>query len=766
MDSHETETNRRKGSDPFKPYARLISILGDQLISSKWVGVIELVKNCYDADAENVWVRFIGFDEPDGNPVIEIEDNGDGMTKHIIRNVWLKPATPHKLNQKKSDTKRFTKKGRVMQGDKGVGRFAIYKLGNFVEVFTKTESTDEMQLTLNFREYAQNDEFAEKNEVPEKFLDQIKNDWQENEIPIQIINEKGKGTLIRISDLRNDWKYEDLERLQIAFQRMIPPIIPGFEHKINRDFNVDIHWNGVKYPPSSITFEKVIPIAPFSFNGTVEENGVVEFTYSHNNKKQNSSLDLFDSKQVIAHDVWKLPMFKEQFLEYIEIKKDKKQLKIKKLSGEDITQKSYWKVKRKPNVGKFSFYFYAFDWRKMELTEKEKAFIKDNSVYLYRDFTRVYPYGERGIDWLLLSKLRSEDRAGHYFSYNDLCGFVFITQKENPDLRDAASREGLVNRNGVSDDFVALIQASLKIMKDFVDVDKRREETKKEKAFVSINQKFTQTYVALQHELEKINDKKILDKAKSFFNTTLQITSEYKNKMQITEDLAGLGMAVEKSTHDLFMLINKIRHNTEDMSSKFEKGKISATNLRLFFQDLNQTLDFLYEELQILQPLFRESRKTIKDISVRETFERIERYYRREFQFNINFKIEGSKDIVVKANLGLLLQVFINLIDNSIYWLSQKSSGNRKILVKIDSARNRVIVSDNGIGIKDDLAEVIFLEFYSTKAGSGRGLGLYIAKELLERINANISLITTDEFKILPGANFLIQFDEDKIWTE
>src|ERR1051326_3710666 len=209
-----------QGTEIFRPHARLVSILGDQLITSKWVGVIELVKNCYDADASKVNVRFLNFDTPE-SAVIEIEDNGDGMTLDIIRNVWMRPATPHKLNQKKSIERRYTKKGRLMQGDKGVGRFAVYKLGNHVEIFTKTDMTDEVQLSLNFRQYAASDEFAPE-EVPQEFLDQIHNRWRVNVEPTEIKNAEGKGTLIRITDLRSRWNYQDLARLEVAFQRMIP----------------------------------------------------------------------------------------------------------------------------------------------------------------------------------------------------------------------------------------------------------------------------------------------------------------------------------------------------------------------------------------------------------------------------------------------------------------------------------------------------------------------------------------------------------------
>ena len=77
----------KKDSQPFEPYARLMNIIGDQLITNKIVGVIEVVKNCYDADAENVQVRFFNVQNrgkdylaESERPYIEIEDDGDGMT--------------------------------------------------------------------------------------------------------------------------------------------------------------------------------------------------------------------------------------------------------------------------------------------------------------------------------------------------------------------------------------------------------------------------------------------------------------------------------------------------------------------------------------------------------------------------------------------------------------------------------------------------------------------------------------------------------------
>jgi signal transduction histidine kinase len=755
------EPTPNKGTEIFRPYARLISILGDQLITSKWVGIIELVKNCYDADATEVSVRFMNFDV-EGQAIIEIEDNGEGMTLDTILNVWMKPATPYKLNQKKSKEHRYTGKGRVMQGDKGVGRFAVYKLGNFVEIFTKTTNTPEVHLTLNFRHYAQNDEFAVKEKVPEKFLDQIQNQWEVNKTPVCITNRR-KGTLIRISDSRNHWKEEELAKLQVAFQRMIPPTIPTLKEKLVADFDVKLYWNDNEYPKSRVSFEEVIEVAPFKFEGAINARGILNFKYRHNkNKEVEGELDLFDAADAAKNDLWGFPMFREQFLEFVKTK-EQRTVQIKKADGSTYRRNRFWRLRRRPTVGPAQFFFYAFDWKdqQLDLKDFERTFIKNNSVYLYRDFTRVYPYGEKGIDWLYLSKLRAEDRAGRYFSYNDLLGFIFITQQNNPLLRDSASREGLVNISGASDDFVALIQTTLKVMKDLVDVDKRRDEIKKERVFTSASKKFTDTFERFQKQLIKSHEEETLKKAKVFFSATNELVEQYKIKVSITEELAGLGMAVEKSSHDIFMLIQKMIQNANDIVSRFDKGKLSAAGLKQFFADLIENLDFLYQELQILQPLFRESRKETKAVSVRETLERIQRYYRREFQFDISFKIEGSQDIVVQTNLGLMLQVFINLVDNSIYWLKKKP-GRHKILVKIDETNRQVLVADNGPGIDPDLSEIVFLEFFSKKAESGRGLGLYIARELLDRVNAQISLITTEPLKILPGANFLIQFDKEE----
>ena len=72
-----------------------------------------------------------------------------------------------------------------------------------------------------------------------------------------------------------------------------------------------------------------------------------------------------------------------------------------------------------------------------------------------------------------------------------------------------------------------------------------------------------------------------------------------------------------------------------------------------------------------------------------------------------------------------------------------------------------IIIAVNGCGVREDVAPFIFEEFVSMKA-DGRGLGLYIVKELLYRMNSEIYLLNNSNDKILSGANFIIKFKQEE----
>ncbi len=80
--------------EPFRPRARMLQLLGDELIGSARLAVFELVKNAYDADANKATVELELASNRE--PAIIISDDGEGMTLDNLRSVWLVPWDDHR----------------------------------------------------------------------------------------------------------------------------------------------------------------------------------------------------------------------------------------------------------------------------------------------------------------------------------------------------------------------------------------------------------------------------------------------------------------------------------------------------------------------------------------------------------------------------------------------------------------------------------------------------------------------------------------------
>src|SRR5690606_4862996 len=90
--------NDKESPVRFKPRARLLLQLGDQLIKNESIALVELVKNSYDADANFVNIYMENVDEPQKGVII-IEDDGYGMSKDTVENVWLEPGSDFKTQK-------------------------------------------------------------------------------------------------------------------------------------------------------------------------------------------------------------------------------------------------------------------------------------------------------------------------------------------------------------------------------------------------------------------------------------------------------------------------------------------------------------------------------------------------------------------------------------------------------------------------------------------------------------------------------------------
>ena len=730
---------------PFKPYARLMNILGDQLITDKIVAVIEVLKNCYDADSPTAEIRFGNLDKIDFNDIpqeeqayIEISDTGCGMSLEKIQNVWLRPATPDKL-KKKSQKLIRTPKGRVVQGEKGIGRFAIHKLGEKIELYTKAEGESEVKLVMDFSDYDPDNINLFNQNTSYKLLEEVNNTWYEN-FPPERVNTPS-GTIIRIYSLREHWAKSDFKNLYKSIQRLIPPFDKNADTlgiKIKRDFEVTMFVDDKQYVSEDVmTFDDVIERAQFTIIGSVDERSNIKFDYGTSvyHRDIHDEFNLLDPDETSRRN-YNLTGIKEIF-----------------------------KTGRQPQCGGFCFTFYAFDLKKPDrtiLNEDLKKFIKENFVYVLRDGLRVYPYGEPGVDWLDLDKKRSTIKAGQFISYNDLTGFVYITQEHNPKLKDASNRQGIVNSDGAYDDFKNLVTAVTEIFNAEIKIDKIKSEIKRQQKLSQTKDALNKSFVNLNNALLKIDEQSTLLAAQHFLTVYKNHLSVIEDRMKTVEDLAGLGMAVEKSSHDALRLLSLMRGNIKDMTVSIMRNDCEKQDVISFLKDIDDNLMLVYDDLQLIQPLFKIQRKLTENVSVRDCIKTVLRYFRYELQDKIFTNINDiSEDLYIETNKGIILQILINLIDNAIYWINESKNTPRQLFFGLNALEQTLIISDSGNGIREEIVPLIFDEFVSMKS-NGRGLGLYIVRELLYRINADISVLENPADKILSGANFIIKFNNEE----
>lgn len=732
-----------------RPYARLLTMLGEQLIKNERIALIELIKNSYDADADWVKVTFQGFGnnyKVEKDSKIIIEDNGHGMSQELIENHWLNPATPEKKRRKK--TKDTTDKGRIIQGEKGIGRFAILKLGRRIDIISKTkEDKQEHLVSYDFSRY-DDDFLSENGDEKDLYIDDLRVSLL-NRTPKRIISsdvtlgsKKKKrlnhGTIIEISNLKGSWTEKKVE----SVYRDLTKLESIFTKKDHVDFEVIIYLDNEHQKFQEDYLEKL----DFLLN----ERSVIKVENGY-----------FDAKEMVYK--FKMNGIKKRISLLDPLIPTTKNIRDKYGNGwSTLSQRSL-------ECGSFNFGFYIFDFSskapaKFKLDRTDKDILKSHRIYLYRDNIRVYPYGEPDDDWLQIDVYRGTISAGHFLSNDQVVGFVNISQKNNPSLKDKTNREGLIDEGNATEDFITVLQAFLMFIrqKPYARYRKDIEHKNEQDIFISgqVQKEFDELKSAVEGNKSALN---ILSKAEKEYKAERRYLTR---RAETTEELAGVGLSVETASHDIIGIMGKVFTNLDGLiRDLMSVDEIDKEELLKELQSIRGGMSFIEAQLKDIQLLFKSSKQRRKSIRVKEIADKVERIYRRllkkeSIQFSIN---SIGSPLVAKTTDAVLLQLFLNLFDNAVYWLQQTSKPEKKIEILLDGNKGRMIFSDNGPGIDKDDAPYIFEPFYSGKGDEGRGLGLYIARQLLERNEYSIELAEIKSEKQLPGANFVINlFTEDK----
>lgn len=207
--------------------------------------------------------------------------------------------------------------------------------------------------------------------------------------------------------------------------------------------------------------------------------------------------------------------------------------------------------------------------------------------------------------------------------------------------------------------------------------------------------------------------------------------------------LAAVGMTAESITHEFPNLIKRLNDGNADFKKKVSKDPIERDVCQDFSRQVSIATNTMTQQLKHVSPALRYVRESKITFDIRQFFEsqKVQFYNLYMGKYGVFLDVKEETPFSITINEGRFIQVMDNLINNSIYWLRQHPNEKESPRVSILIKRPWLYVSDNGIGVAPAVEESLFEPFVTMKPkGQGRGLGLFIVRQLLDAVGCFIVL--------------------------
>lgn len=680
---------------------------------------------------------------------VVVTDTGVGMDADELDEYFLTIGTSHRFQQHRDHIEGGVPyEGNPPTGEKGIGRLSAMRLGRKLRIETCKKGEDEKHvLTIDWGLFSFDAGGEDATQVPVQL-----------ETVDRTPDDPPSGTTLTISGLNAEW---DRERSKTICQGFLSKFIDPFSESPAR--KVTFYWNEEKLPVAKI--------------------GRDYLDASQNGMKGRLQFNKSGSFETLV-SYW-----------FTTKSKTRKELR-RTYTAADL---GGFTDAAMSEVGPFEFELYHYNRTRLAAipgvaTRIEfKEWLNEwcGGLKLYRDGVRVMPYGQVGMgsrtprgrehrgtstaydDWL---ELDAAALRGQGFRVNriQVVGCVRISRSKNPLLRDQANREGLIDSQATVD-FVEFLKAMLRQFVQLMDVESRpKEEDEQSLANRSVDahEEFELAVGELLAAV-KANDPTRIRKARRSLNgarkdlrivtdeTHLALEDKASNRIEVLE-LASTGLAAESFAHDLEASLDHAL--TETAAVRKEAPGPLRDNLK----HLAVTFKSLRTQIAAIKPGPARRRRKRSKLDVRRLVDEVLTYYESRFdRHNISSKVTGAKrgEFYINAVEGQLRQILDNLIRNSVYWLkeSRDKLDNRglRVSVTLDPDEESITVADNGPGIADEDLEWVFKRFTSRRKG-GRGLGLYIARELSEFNGATLEVDTATRNKLGRSVGFIIRFADEE----
>ena len=702
-----------------RPSGRHIFTIGRDLIQDNFASVIELVKNAYDADSPDVNIEFKKSSDRSGYSIV-ISDHGHGMDREDVINKWLVPSTEDKIKRHSSPN------GRPLQGNKGVGRYAASILGEDMFLETVTPTGEKTTAYLQWKDF----EAAQ-------YLD---------DVPIlietvEVAEPHGTRLTINMSEEHiNRWDKKTFRKLQYELKKLKSPVSAIFNSdEFNINLTVDDFPRDLGDHEETIEPYVLFDLFDYKISGKISEDGKGTLTYS-SQKAPNMLAEKieFDLKEPTSCG--------------------ELDIDIRVYDRDSDSLDSLINRGLRDGSGK--------DLGKAEVKRLLDAY---NGIGVYRNGFRIRPLGDPDFDWLELNKRRINIPT-RCIGVNQAIGYVQIQPDEQSKLIEKSARDGLKENE-------AFDQLKKVTMEVIIELESRRYSYRRKE---DLNRPTLEVERNLKDlgsldQLKK-NVRKQLTKDRVKGTTTDEIMdlinqeAEDKNKkvervsrvVAIYQGQATLGKIVNVIHHEGRHALSYFRSRIPYLRRRYELFRKNKSSVD--FEKIMEVVNGIANNAELLRDLFKKidplatgrgtAKKTFK---LKQAIQEALVLFENKMKINEIFvEIEVPDDFSFSGWDQDIRVIFTNLIDNSVYWISEMKVPVRKITIELKmdgDSLDSIDYRDTGPGIepKHIRSEVIFEPDFSTKT-EGTGLGLAIAGEAAERNGLRLKAIESED-----GAHFILE---------